>query len=182
MELYLSLKVWIWTERIDIFRPPVKQLRCTCFRWQSISHQRLSSTIYTQCKLHEVLGSVNFYHCFSAHTLQLLNNLLSKASSNKQALQWDNQGHIFYRHKTSNSQCFTTCASPAATHIMVDASNIAVGAVFQQEIYHQWQLIAFFSKKLSRSKYSTYDRESFAIYLSIKHFQWSQAINFHLTV
>ena len=57
---------------------------------------------------------------------------------------------------------------------MVDASNIAVGAVLQQLSNNLWEPIAFFSKKLSdvESKYSTFDRELLAIYLSIKHFRY----------
>ena len=45
----------------------------------------------------------------------------------------------------------------AATHIMVDASDMAVGAVLQQEIDHHWQPIAFLSKNLTMAemKYST---------------------------
>ena len=62
----------------------------------------------------------------------------------------------------------------AATHIMVDVSDTVIGAIIQQEINHQWQLIAFVPKKLTpaETKYSTFDRELLAIYLSIKHFQY----------
>ena len=57
---------------------------------------------------------------------------------------------------------------------MLDASDTAVGAVLQQEIDHQWQLIAFFSKKLTpaETKYRTFNRELLTIYLSIRHFQY----------
>ena len=56
---------------------------------------------------------------------------------------------------------------------MTDASDHAVGAVLQQYVDQQWCPIAYFSKKLkpSETKYSTYDRELLAIYLSIKHFR-----------
>ena len=56
---------------------------------------------------------------------------------------------------------------------MTDASDSAVGAVLQQCVNGQWQPISFFSKKLkpSETRYSTFNRELLAIYLSIKHFR-----------
>ena len=56
---------------------------------------------------------------------------------------------------------------------MTDASDTAVGAVLQQEIGDTWQPIAFFSRKLrpAETRYSAFDRELLAVYLSIKHFR-----------
>ena len=58
------------------------------------------------------------------------------------------------------------------TSIMVDASNIAVGAVLEQLLNGQWTPISFFSWKLCdpETHYSTFDRELLAVYLSIRHF------------
>lgn len=49
--------------------------------------------------------------------------------------------------------------------MMVDASQYAVSAVVQQMTNTSWQLLAYFSKKLSNCehKYSTYDRDMLAI-------------------
>jgi len=47
---------------------------------------------------------------------------------------------------------------------MVDASDAAVGAVLQEEIDHNWQPIAFFSKKLTPAE-TTFDRELLAVHL-----------------
>ena len=134
----------------------------------------------TQRKLREFLGLVNFYHRFiphCAHMLQPLNNLLSRPNSAKQALQWDDQSTQAFtdtKQAIADASLLVHPHPDAATHIMVDASDTAVGAVLQQEINHQWQPIAFFSKKLTpaETKYSTFDRELLAIYLSIKHFQF----------
>ena len=62
----------------------------------------------------------------------------------------------------------------APTCIMTDASDSAVGAVLQQHIQDQWQPIAYFSKALkpAETRYSTFDRELLAIYLSLKHFRY----------
>ena len=134
----------------------------------------------TQHKLREFLGLVNFYHRFipqCAHTLQPLNNLLSKHNNTKQPLQWDDQATQAFteiKQAIADASLLVHLHPDAATHIMVDASDTAIGAVLQQEINHQWQPIAFFSKKLTsaETKYSTFDRELLAIYLSIKHFQY----------
>ena len=55
---------------------------------------------------------------------------------------------------------------------MTDASNVAVGAVLQQEVNNLWQQLSHFSHKLKHieTKYSTFDTELSAIYLAIKHF------------
>ena len=63
-------------------------------------------------------------------------------------------------------------APDAPTCIMTDASDVAVGAVLQQFIDGIWKPISYFSCKLNHaeSRYSKYDRELLALYLSIRHF------------
>ena len=55
---------------------------------------------------------------------------------------------------------------------MTDASDTAVGAVLQH-IHGTWHPISFFSRKMTpaETRYSTFDRELLAVYLSIKHFR-----------
>lgn len=50
--------------------------------------------------------------------------------------------------------------------LKTDASNIAIGAIFEQFQDESYKPLGFFAKKLSESqqKYSTYDRELLAIY------------------
>ncbi|CAB4031903.1 Hypothetical predicted protein, partial [Paramuricea clavata] len=62
----------------------------------------------------------------------------------------------------------------APTSITSDASDLAVGAVLEQFIDHEWRSIGFFSRKLQRAKtrYSTFDRELLGVYLAIRHFRW----------
>ena len=57
--------------------------------------------------------------------------------------------------------------------IMVDASDPAVGDVLQQYQGSVWKPLSFFSKKLQapEKKYSTFDRELLAAYLTVKHFR-----------
>lgn len=62
----------------------------------------------------------------------------------------------------------------AIIRLTTDASDVAIGAVLEQEIKGQLQPLAFWSKKLSRAqqKYSSYDRKLLAIYVPIKHFRY----------
>ena len=62
----------------------------------------------------------------------------------------------------------------AQTALTVDASDHAVGAALSQRGGDQvWRPLAFFSKTMTPAerKYSAFDRELLAIYLSIKHFR-----------
>jgi transposase InsO family protein len=68
----------------------------------------------------------------------------------------------------------------APTCLMTD---VAVGAVLQQYTGNSWQPITFFSKtmKPAETRYSTFDRELLAIYLSIKHFRhFVEGRSFHI--
>jgi hypothetical protein len=58
--------------------------------------------------------------------------------------------------------------------VMVDASADHVGAALQQRRSADWQLLAFFSKKLelARMRYSAFDRELFACVAGIRHFRY----------
>ena len=57
---------------------------------------------------------------------------------------------------------------------MSDALDIAIGSVLQQFADGQWQLIPYFSRKMSPTEhyYSTYDRELLAMYVSVKYFRY----------
>ena len=59
----------------------------------------------------------------------------------------------------------------ASLSLTADASDIAVGAVLGQGASQA--PLAFFSKKLSAAerKYSAFDKELLALYLSVKHFR-----------
>ena len=62
--------------------------------------------------------------------------------------------------------------SNAKTSITVDASVRAVGGKLEQFLGGLWCPVAFFSRKLTNAerKYSAFDRELLAIFLSVKHF------------
>ncbi|GFX04299.1 retrovirus-related Pol polyprotein from transposon 412 [Trichonephila clavipes] len=62
----------------------------------------------------------------------------------------------------------------ASLSIWVDASDVAIGGTLMQLSKNQWEPIAFFSMKLNKSqqKWSTYDRELFSIYSTIRKFRY----------
>ncbi len=133
----------------------------------------------SQCKLREFLGMVNFYRRFlpsCAATLQPLDQLLTHPKDKATPLEWTDESLSAF-NKTKEALAEATLLNHpkpnAPTCLMTDASDTAVGAALQQFMNNSWQPIAFFSKKLkpAETRYSTFDRELLAIYLSIKHFR-----------
>ena len=129
-------------------------------------------------KLQEFLGLVNFYHRFiknCAGNIKSLNNLSTTVKDDAQKLQWNDPATTAFRdskHALASATLLFHPKQDATTSIMTDASDYAVGAVLQQYVDQQWCPITYFSKKLKQSetKYSTYNCELLAIYLTIKHF------------
>ena len=130
-------------------------------------------------KLREFLGLINFHHRFipnCAAILEPLNKLLSATGHNARHLPWNEQATTAFAAIKDALADATLLAHPkphAPTCIMTDASDIAVGAVLQQQIKDTWQPIAFFSRKLrpAETRYSAFDRELLAVYLAVKHFR-----------
>ena len=134
----------------------------------------------TRKKLHQFLGLINFYHRFvknCAQTVLPLHELLSTtASAESTTLQWSEEAKMAFQHikiALANTTLLFHPKQDGPTSIMTDASSRAVGAMLQQYIDSQWCPIAYFSKKIKpvETKYSTFDRELLAVYLSIKHFR-----------
>jgi hypothetical protein len=76
---------------------------------------------------------------------------------------------------TLSSVATLTHPDPAADLCLaVDASNTHMGAVLQQLCGSTWRPLAFFSKKLDSTqlKYSAFDRELLAAFLSVSHFRY----------
>ena len=130
-------------------------------------------------KLREFLGLVNFYHRFipnCASILEPLNGLLTTPQGSDRKLNWDQATTAAFTAVKDVLATSTLLSHPkpfAPTCIMADASDRAVGAVLQQQIGGEWHPLSYFSKKLrpAETRYSTFDRELLAVYLSIKHFR-----------
>ena len=129
----------------------------------------------TARQLREFVGLINFYHRFIPHAAQILQSLnaLIPAKHHPQQLVWtDEATTAFTASKEALAQAILLShpklSSP--TCIVTDASDVAVGAVFQQVIEGVWCPISFFSKKLKppETRYSAF---LLAVYLATKHFR-----------
>lgn len=130
--------------------------------------------------LRRFLGMINFYRTHIPNAVKnqlLLNTYLHNAKrKDKTRIHWnDTTSDAFLQCKLDLQRAVTLSYpcddSPYA--MMTDASNNCIGAVLQQKQNDTWKPLAYFSKKLTETqqKYSTYDRELLAIYLSLKHFR-----------
>ena len=128
-------------------------------------------------KLREFLGLINFYHRFIDNCAALqapFISSLTQADKQNSRPQWTEQlVEDFNKLKQASADAtqLTHWHPSAETSLMVDASDVAVGAVLQQKISGQWQPHGFFSRNLkpAETRYSTFGRELLAIYLAIKH-------------
>ena len=81
---------------------------------------------------------------------------------------------VLAKHALVSATLLAHPRSSASLSLAVDASSTHVGSVLQQLYKGLWEPLSFFSKKLSAAemKYSTFDRELLAAYLSIRHFRF----------
>ncbi len=129
-----------------------------------------------QRQLRAFLGLVNFYHRFLPKCAEVLRPLNRQLTSKGKELNWPPEAEDAFQHIKDNIAVVTLLFHPqigAPLSLMTDASDIAVGAVLQQFVDNSWQPITFFSRTLkpAEKRYSTFDRELLAIYLSIRQFQ-----------
>ncbi|KAG7456393.1 Retrovirus-related Pol poly from transposon [Solea senegalensis] len=104
--------------------------------------------------------------------------LLYKAlkGSRKHAVDWSEEREKAFADTKAALANASMLAHPSPTApiaITSDASDYAVGAVYEQWVGGTWQPLAFFSRQLRdcERKYSTFDRELLGLYLAIRHFR-----------
>ena len=134
-----------------------------------------------------------FYHRFvpkMAEILAPLNELLkgyTKSSRNK-FIKWDSypnalKAFVAAKNALADATLLRYPAREGEITICTDASNLAVGAVLQQQQEGEWVPLSFFSRKLNKAEInlSTFGKELLAAYLSVKHFHhWIQGYAFTL--
>ena len=130
----------------------------------------------SQRQLCQFIGLVNFYHRFLPHYADLMQPLHSLLKDKTQSLTWTDEAVAAFnatKQALANASLLAYPSPDAPTCLMTDAFDTAVGAVLQQYINDTWQPISFFSCKMTpaETRYSTFDRELLAVYLSIKHFR-----------
>lgn len=147
-------------------------------RVQAIADIKLPETAQ---ELKRFLATINFYRRFiqnAAHQQSKLQRLIvGNKKNDKTKIDWTTETTEAFdacRADLTNSTTLAHPISDAQLALHVDASDIAVGGALHQIVGEKMQPLGFFSKKLTDTerKYSTYDRELLAMYLSVKHFQY----------
>ena len=129
--------------------------------------------------LQELLGMMNFYHRFVPNAATTLRPLYSalKGKGQKHPLVWTPEMTESYHsgiNALANAAMLGHPHSGAQIALTCDASDTGIGASFEQFVNGIWQPLAFFRKQLrdAERKYSAFDRELLALYLSIRHFRY----------
>ena len=130
---------------------------------------------HNKTSLQEYLGFINFYHRFYPHCAEVLHPLYLLLKGKNTPWIWTPACQAAFIKSKQALQTLTLLAYPdpsALTSITVNASNVSVGAVLEQQLHGQWTRISF-SRKLRdpETRYSAFDRELLAIYLAIRHFR-----------
>ena len=125
--------------------------------------------------LQKYLGLINFYHHFFPHYAEVLHPLYQLLKGKNTLRIWTSTFQAAFIKSQEALQTHTLLAYPdpsASTSITVDASNIAVSIVLEQQVHSQWTPI-FFSRKLHdpETRYSAFDQELLTTYLAICNFQ-----------
>ena len=127
-------------------------------------------------ELSRFVGMINFYHRFIKNAASTLKPLYEAVNLGHKQLVWS-QDMVEAFDSTIKKLCQVTLLKfpikNAPLTLTTDASNIAIGATLSQYNKEDWEPLAFFSRKLTKtqSNYSTFDRELLAIYLAIRHFR-----------
>lgn len=154
-------------------------IRPTTERTQAISSYPQPRTID---ELRRFLGMLNFYRRHIPHLAQHqrhLNKFLCHAKKKDSTpISWDTDATAAFNWCREAIVRAATLAHPAHAgplYLLTDASSDCVGAVLQQGPLTSASPLGFFSRKLSpaQSRWSTYDRELYAIVLAIQHFRTS---------
>ena len=100
---------------------------------------------------------------------------ISLLKGKSQSLTWTDDATASFnttKDARANASLLAYPIPDAPTCLMTDASDMAVGAVLQQNVNGTWQPISFFSRKMTPAEthYSTFHHELLAVYLAVKHF------------
>ena len=142
-------------------------------------------------QLQRFLGLVNFYCRFLPHCAQITQPLCAllpkpKSSHTANKFVWTDEAAAAFKAVKDALAKATLLVHPnpdCPISVAVDASDLAVGAVLQQQVDGCWKPFAFFSRLLkpAETRYSTFGGELLAEYLAICHFRYYlEGCQFHL--
>ncbi|BHF74698.1 hypothetical protein SprV_0501778500 [Sparganum proliferum] len=132
----------------------------------------LSSTRQQQ----RLLGMVNFYRRFLSHCADNILPLTSLLYGPKRSFELSADALAAFdkvEADLADDTLLTHFSPDNPISLMVDASNVAVGAVLQQYLTDRTQPLASFFRKLAsaETRYTTFGRELLAVFLTVKHFR-----------
>ena len=131
-------------------------------------------------QLKQFIGTINYYRHMISNLSQLLSplhNLSTAATKSKQLYRWTETESTAFeaiKAKLTSATMISYIDKDKPFILCTDASGVAVGASLNQiQSTGAPTPIGFFSRKLNHTeqKYSTFDRELLAIYLSVKNFK-----------
>ncbi len=133
-----------------------------------------------QKDLRRFLSTVNFYRRFIPNAVKSqikLNIFLKGGKRENQMIDWTEEAKTAFeecKNSLADNALLAHFVPGAPLALMTDASDKMIGSALQQLVHNEWQPLAFYSKALTEAqqKYSTYDRELFAIYQSVRHFRY----------
>lgn len=131
-------------------------------------------------ELRRFIGCLNFYRRFVPRAAEIyapLNDLLRGAKKADAPIDWSEQLLEAFQKCKDSLVNITQLSHPepdAELVLFTDASDLAVAGALHKRTSTGYLPLSFFSKKFNNAqkKYSAYDRELLAIYLSIIHFQY----------
>lgn len=131
-------------------------------------------------ELRRFLGMINFYreNIKNAAILQapLCKYLHNARKKDKTPISWNDEATLAFdacKDSIKNAALLAHPCHQSTLAIFSDASDKAAGASLNQFVNNAWQPLGYFSKKFSdaQTRYSVYDRELLALYMSTKHFR-----------
>lgn len=134
----------------------------------------------TVAQLRRFLGMINFYRSNipkAAKYQEELNKYLHNTKRNdKTKIKWTDETEKAFEQCKLSLRSAVTLSHPlpdTTLALSTDASSSCVGAVLQQRVNDHWEPLGYYSKKMSEAqqKYSAYDRELLAIYMSVQYFR-----------
>ena len=120
-------------------------------------------------------GMVNYYHRFIPHLARIMGPLYDALQGKPKKLTWSPTLEKAFNSTKKSLAEATLLAYPIPKRpltLTTDASDVAIGAVLEQDLPNGRRPIAFFSRKLSTAEkgYCTLDKELLALHRGIRHF------------
>ena len=131
-------------------------------------------------ELRQALGLINYQRKFIPNAAGILASLTAYLKGNvtnaiKIALDYEaKQAFIDIKQTLANIAGLAHSSDNAVLSLRTDASHVAIGAILEQKVDGNAEVLAYFSKTVSdvQRHYSTFDLELLSVYCAIKYFEY----------